>query len=67
MLARRLSKAAQEYYSGDDAIVIMADDRGDNEGLEVSFDYGSTFSTYSFSELDATLSAMMDELNAIDD
>lgn len=65
LLIRRMSQLAQNYYNDNDGIVIYADDRYDNEGIEVSTDFGNTFSTYEFEELQHEFEMLQMEIEEI--
>lgn len=63
LLIRRMSDKAQAYYNGTDGIQVYAFDRDDNEEIEVSFDFGSSFATYTFDELQKAFEEMSDEID----
>lgn len=67
LLARRMSAKALQYYSENESIEIHANDRDDETGIYVSFDFGQSFSEVSFSELESDfeqLQAELDEMEA---
>lgn len=61
LLVRRMSDKAQAYYYGTDGIGVCADDRGDDEGIEVSYDFGQSWKTVTFAELEAAFEEMQEE------
>lgn len=61
LLIRRMCEKAQEYYSGTDGIIVHADSRNDDVDIHVSFDYGQSWETYNFDELENAFVELMGE------
>lgn len=64
LLVRRMSEKAQAYYNGAD-VDVYADDRSDNEGIDVQL-AGEPAETMSFKSIEAWFEQAQDEVLALE-